>query len=45
MVTNIGYHKRMEKNIRAQILEILEDSPSGLQMEEIAEKLGFSAEN
>lgn len=32
----------MEKNIQVQILKFLEDSPSGLQMEEIAEKLGLT---
>ena len=32
----------MEKNIQVHILKFLEDSPSGLQMEEIAEKLGLT---
>jgi len=42
MVTNIGYHNRMEENIQAEILKVLKASPSGLQMEELAEKLGLS---
>ena len=32
----------MEKNLQAQILKVLKSSPSGLQMEEIAEKLGLT---
>ncbi len=42
MVACIGYHKGMEKNIQFQILEILKGSPFGLQMEEVAEKLGLT---
>jgi len=42
LVTDIGYQNSMEKNIQVQILKFLEDSPSGLQMEEIAEKLGLT---
>jgi len=42
MVTNIGYHKSMDKNVPAEILTILKDSPPGLQMEEIGEKLGLT---
>lgn len=42
MVTNIGYHKPMEKSVSAKILKVLRASPSGLQMEEIAEKLGLT---
>lgn len=42
MVTNIGYHKSMEKDLQAQILKILKASPSGLQMEELAEKMGLT---
>lgn len=32
----------MEKNLQAQILKVLKTSPSGLQMEELAEKLGLT---
>lgn len=32
----------MEKNLQAQILNVLKSSPSGLQMEELAEKLGLT---
>ena len=39
MVTNIGNHKGMEKNIQAEILELLKSFPSGLQAEEIAARL------
>ena len=42
LVTDIGYQNSMEKNIQVQILKFLEDFPSGLQMEEIAEKLGLT---
>jgi len=42
MVTNIGYHKNMEKKLQDKILKILKTSPSGLQMEELADKLGFT---
>ncbi|TET69137.1 MAG: GNAT family N-acetyltransferase [Candidatus Aminicenantes bacterium] len=42
LVTDIGYQNSMEKNIQVHILKFLEDSPSGLQMEEIAEKLGLT---
>lgn len=42
MVAIIGYHKSMEKNIPFQILEILKGSAFGLQMEEVAEKLGLT---
>jgi len=42
MVTNIGYRKSMEKNLQDQILKVLKTSPSGLQMEELADKLGLT---
>jgi GNAT superfamily N-acetyltransferase len=42
MVTNIGYRKSMEKNLQGQILKVLKVSPSGLQMEELADKLGLT---
>ncbi|HDZ25710.1 MAG TPA: GNAT family N-acetyltransferase [Candidatus Aminicenantes bacterium] len=42
MVTNIGYRKRMEKNLQDQILKVLKASPLGLQMEELADKLGLT---
>lgn len=42
MAACIGYRKGMEKNIQFQILEILKGSPFGLQMEEVAEKLGLT---
>ena len=42
MVTNIGYHNNIEKNLHAQILSVLKAFPSGLQMEELAEKLGLT---
>ncbi len=42
MVTNIGYRKSMEKNLRDQILKVLKASPSGLQMEGLADKLGLT---
>jgi predicted ArsR family transcriptional regulator len=42
MVTNIGYHKSMEKNLQDQILKVLKASPSGLQMEELGDKLGLT---
>jgi len=42
LVTDIGYQNSMEKNIQVQILKFLEDYPSGLQMEEIAEKLSLT---
>ena len=32
----------MEKNLQAQILNVLKSSPSGLQMEELAEKVGLT---
>ncbi len=32
----------MERNLQAQILKVLKTSPSGLQMEELAEKLGLT---
>ena len=42
MVTNIGYHNIMEKNVLDEILKALQASPQGLQMEEISEKLGLT---
>jgi hypothetical protein len=42
MVTNIGYHKNMEKDFQAQILKVLKASPSGLQMEDLTEQLVLS---
>lgn len=42
LVTDIGYQNSMEKNIQVQILKFLEVSPSGLQIEEIAEKPGLT---
>lgn len=42
MVTNIGNHNNMEENIQAQILKFLRASPSGLQIEELAEKLDLT---
>ncbi len=41
MVTNIGYHK-MKEPLGSQILKVLKASPAGLQMEEVAEKLGLT---
>lgn len=42
MVTNIGYHKVMEESIQASILKILQSAKSGLQMEELSEKLNLT---
>ena len=42
MVTNIGYHKSMEKDFQAQILKALKASPSGFQMEDLTEQLVLS---
>lgn len=42
MVNDIGYHKDMKRNIQAEILKLLKTSLSGLQMEELAEKLGLT---
>ncbi len=42
MVTNIVYHKSMEKDFQTQVLNVLKASPSGLQMEELAKKLGLT---
>jgi ribosomal protein S18 acetylase RimI-like enzyme len=42
MVTNIGCHKSMEKDFNSQILKVLKASSSGLQTEELAEKLDLT---
>jgi ribosomal protein S18 acetylase RimI-like enzyme len=42
MVTNIGYHKSMDMDLQLRIQKILKSSPSGLQMEQLAEKLGLT---
>ena len=41
MVTDIGNHE-MEKNVRAQILNLLKTGQEGRQVEEIAESLGLT---
>lgn len=42
VVTNIGYHNRMKKSFQFQILKLLKASPTGIQMEDLAEKLGLT---
>jgi predicted ArsR family transcriptional regulator len=42
VVANIGYHQSMDQYLQAQLLAILKASPSGLQMEALAEKLGLT---
>ncbi len=41
MVTNIGYHKMVEP-LQTQILKVLKASSAGLQMEDVAERLGLT---
>jgi ribosomal protein S18 acetylase RimI-like enzyme len=41
MVTNIGYHN-MEESIQASILKTLKSARSGLQMEELSERLNLT---
>jgi GNAT superfamily N-acetyltransferase len=42
MVTNIGYRKTMENDIQHRILKILDRSPEGLQVEEMAASLSLT---
>ena len=42
MVTDIGNHKGRDVNVQARILQLLKNSPSGLQMEAIGESLGLT---
>ncbi len=42
MVTNIGNHKFMEENIQAAILRLIRSNKSGLQVEELAERLNLT---